>query len=374
MVAGKCWRRFVAIRGKTFFLALTQRLQIIGRRLHRRRLSRWWLVLLLIIFFGVPIGWYGPRYLSIRAGWLLLQPTEDSFDPVAKQAVLQMTGDLRARVVWSSSRSGNHEIYLMTVPELVTYRLTNNDQVDYFPRFSPDGKQIVFARSQRPWVSERQIEPWDIFVLTIADGTERLLARDANFPQWVDNNQVSFLRNGRQVVVINIENGQEQLVAPAPWMPAEWSWFVLAEFSPRDRKQLVVIAPPHGMFHLDLEHKSWQSYGSKGACEITWAPDASYLLWMQSRGQGGTRVMSSQLRPEQEDIFLDLPGEFSHEYFPRLSRDGRWLIFGASAGGHEHDLADYEIFLWQVGQPWGEAVRLTINPANDRWPDIFIQQ
>lgn len=342
----------------------------------KRRLSLWgWAALLVVILaLGAVVVWYGPRYLSIKAGSLMLQPTEDSFDSAAKQAVQQAIGDLRARVVWSSSRTGNHEIYLMTLPEMLTYRLTNNDRVDYFPRFSADGEQVVFARSQRPWVSEREIAPWDIFLLTPADGTERLLARDANYPQWVDRHHVSFLRQGREVVVVNIENGQEQVIAPAAWMPPDWSWFVFAEFSPRDSSQLAVIAPPHGMFHLDLERKTHQRYGSPGACEITWAPDASYLLWMQSRGQGGTRVMYSRLRPEQEDVFLDLPGEFSHEYFPRLSRDGRWLILGASAGGHEHDLADYEIFLWQVGRSWDQAVRLTVNPANDRWPDIFIHQ
>jgi hypothetical protein len=70
---------------------------------------------------------------------------------------------------------------------------------------------------------------------------------------------------------------------------------------------------------------------------------------------------------------MDLPGNFSHEYFPRLSRDSRWLVWGASAGDHEHDMADYEIFLWQVGRPFTEAIRLTYNTANDRWPDIFIE-
>lgn len=308
----------------------------------------------------------------------MLRPTEDSLDPRVKQAILQATGGLRARIVWSSSRTGNHEIFLMTLPDLLTYRLTNNDRVDYFPRFSPDGKQIVLARSQRPWVSEREIEPWDIFLLSLVDGSERLLARDANYPQWVDERRVSFVRKWREVVVVNVDSGREEVVLPAAWLPSDWLRFSSPEFSPRDPNQLVVIVQgkAHGMFFVDLARKTWQRYGSGsvGVCEITWVPDASALLWMQDRGHGGTRIVRSPFRPEQEEVFLDLPGEFSHEYFPRLSRDGRWLIFGASTGGHEHDLADYEIFLWQVGHPWPEAVRLTANPANDRWPDIFIQE
>ena len=69
---------------------------------------------------------------------------------------------------------------------------------------------------------------------------------------------------------------------------------------------------------------------------------------------------------------MDLPQDFSHEYFPKLSNDGKWLVWGASQGDHEHDLADYEIFLWKLGRPWEEAVRITYNPANDRWPDIYV--
>ena len=40
--------------------------------------------------------------------------------------------------------------------------------------------------------------------------------------------------------------------------------------------------------------------------------------------------------------------------------------------GHDHDIADYEIYLWHVGDKPEEDVRLTYHSANDRWPDIFI--
>ena len=69
---------------------------------------------------------------------------------------------------------------------------------------------------------------------------------------------------------------------------------------------------------------------------------------------------------------MDLPGSYSHEYFPRVSSDGRWLVWGAAARGHEHDRADYEVFVWQIGQPVNEVVRLTHHPGNDQWPDIHV--
>ena len=72
-------------------------------------------------------------------------------------------------------------------------------------------------------------------------------------------------------------------------------------------------------------------------------------------------------------VFMDLPGTRSHEYFPKLSNDGRWLVWAASAEGHEHDRADYEIFVWRVGTPWDQAVRLTQHAGNDQWPDLWVR-
>jgi hypothetical protein len=32
---------------------------------------------------------------------------------------------------------------------------------------------------------------------------------------------------------------------------------------------------------------------------------------------------------------MDLPGRRSHEYFPELSSDGKWLVWGATQRGHD---------------------------------------
>jgi hypothetical protein len=48
------------------------------------------------------------------------------------------------------------------------------------------------------------------------------------------------------------------------------------------------------------------------------------------------------------------------------------LIYGASTGGHEHDTADYEIFLWPISSPMSSTVRLSYHTGNDNWPDVFL--
>jgi hypothetical protein len=48
------------------------------------------------------------------------------------------------------------------------------------------------------------------------------------------------------------------------------------------------------------------------------------------------------------------------------------MVWAATQRGHDHDTADYEIYIWEVGTSPEGAARLTFNSANDRWPDIFI--
>ena len=151
-----------------------------------------------------------PRMIYSRVGYLALEKEAGRLGEKDLALVRGVLGGQKARVVWSSSRSGNHEIYLMELPAGKLYQLTDHPHVDYFPRFSPDGKQIVFARSREKWVSERKPEPWDVYLLDLAGGKERRLAEWGNNPQWVDQNRISFLRGGKEVFVLDLATGKER--------------------------------------------------------------------------------------------------------------------------------------------------------------------
>ncbi len=128
-----------------------------------------------------------------------------------------------------------------------------------------------------------------------------------------------------------------------------------------------------GAVVVDLETRTLAVLTREQACQTTWAPDGQSLVWMETGGNGGTRVMTGKPDGSGRRVLMDLPGPYSHEYFPKLSNDGRWLVWGAAAEGHEHDRADYEIFVWEVGTPWERAVRVTHHEANDQWPDLWVR-
>ncbi|MCB2225971.1 MAG: flippase-like domain-containing protein [Desulfarculaceae bacterium] len=340
---------------------------------HPKR-RRWlaWLVALgaaaVLLVGGVH---FGPRLFYQHFGGMVLAPVGGGLSPEQQALISAQTQGLKAKVVWSSSRSGNHELYLLTLPELKLYRLTSNDRVDYYARFSPDGKRLVFARSQKPWVSERDEIPWDAYVLDLASGKESLAANNANYPQWAGEGKISFMRGG-QTVLKDLATGKESVIYDASGPPVQ-GVAQTPELSP-DGKLLAFTArgKQRGTMVYDLASKELRTIA--GGCEITWFPGGQEVLWVENGGHGGNQILASRLSPVKPRVFMDLPGAHSHEYFPRLSPDGRWLVWGASAKGHEHDIADYEIFLWKVGTPWEKALRLSRNAANDRWPDIFIEK
>ena len=80
---------------------------------------------------------------------------QSSLTAPERQTVDALARRLDGLVVWSSNRTGNHELYLLDLRTRAVRRLTNTPQVEFFSRFSPDGRRILFSRSQREYVSPR---------------------------------------------------------------------------------------------------------------------------------------------------------------------------------------------------------------------------
>ncbi|MCB2185845.1 MAG: hypothetical protein KQJ78_05465 [Deltaproteobacteria bacterium] len=336
-----------------------------------KRIRRW---LILAVFAVLVVGvvvHFAPRYLYSEFGHLALSPAQDQMKPAELARLRAKLAGLQGKIAWSSSRSGNHELYLYSLPDLTLYQLTKNQFVDYFPRFSPDGRSLVFARSQKPWVSEREVAPWDTWLLDLASGREKLLVKNANMANWVDGHTILFVRGGTEVRTLDLATGQEKLLLDGGAPPVEAKIFT-PMLDPRDHNLLAFTGRGrlNGVFTLNLTTHQFLGFGD--GCEMGFSPDGHWVMWVWNQGQGGTSIVKS--RPDQpgREVFMDLPGPYSHEYFFRLSRNMRWLVWCGSAGGHEHDIADYEVFLWNTADPPREALRLTYNPANDRWPDIHL--
>lgn len=289
-----------------------------------------------------------------------------------RQALLELGRQVRGRLLWASNRGGNHDLYEADLSTGRIVRLTNHPHVDFFARYSPDGSRIAFLRSRRPWVSFREVDGWDLYVMDATGGAARRLAERAVHPAWMpDGSTLTFLRDNT-VVTLSLVDGTEHVIHRGEMVPTHGE-VGDPEPGPDGAMAVTLRGVPsrrRGVGVLALATRRYHRVGTNpSACQIAWMPPGG-LVWIETGGHGGTRVMHVPRPDGTAEVLIDLPGRYSHEYFPRVSADGRWLVWGAAAEGHEHDRADYEIFAWRIRTPWSSALRLTYSEANDQWPDL----
>ena len=116
-----------------------------------------------------------------------------------------------------------------------------------------------------------------------------------------------------------------------------------------------------------------------GGCEPYFSHDGRWGYWMPGAGGPIDRIdlatgeVSTLVHKNDPRL-----GERGYLYFPMVSRDGRLLAFGASAGEHDHFRSDYDIFVFPTDPETleivGPPIRLTDDPATDRYPDVFLDR
>ncbi|MCI5159735.1 MAG: hypothetical protein D3906_15170 [Candidatus Electrothrix sp. AUS1_2] len=337
-----------------------------------------------LVLLGVLLSFLGFQIWKMRKdGWLPPPNSDKSIAIYVPSAAERRTNpvfaDLHGFAIWSSNRFGNHDLVMLTLPELELTRLTTDPHPEYFPRISPDGTKVLFCRSQVLGNYQKNTSAWDTrdtrdtWLLELATGTTRLLARNADTPTWsADGEKVYFVRQANQFVEYTLANQKELVVfETGKNHPLNTSIEIETPVWSEARQALAVTlrGGARGTFVINQD-KSLQQVG-KG-CELNWALDSSFLYFVDHTKGGDNAFFTVNPDTLEKKLWFDAPGAFSHEYFPKISNTGDMLIFGASTGGHEHDKADYEIFLWPIGTPMGNTARLSFHTGNDNWPDIFL--
>ena len=276
-------------------------------------------------------------------------------------------------IVWSSNRSGNHDIYLKRLPDGAVQRLTDHLHTEFYPRISPNGKQIVFARSHQPLVSQRNIYPWDVYLLDLKSGKERLLAKNGNLPTWsIDGKRVFFQRHGNTVVELNLRSNREKILYQSGKNIKVPPKTALGTPSISAKGDRLATTFRNTMRATGVVGSKGRVRKTGNGCQLSWGPGDRYLYKIDDGGKMKNALYKIDVKTLAVTKWFDAQGNYSHEYFPRISNTADVLVYGASSGGHEHDTADYEIFLWVIGAPANQAKRITFHAGNDCWPDVYL--
>ncbi len=339
------------------------------------------LIVTIVTIIGVTKTDQGQEFLGqlpsaerFYTRWIPPEPpvVDDQINPREVESLEQLGREVTGRLVWSSNRGGNHDLYLADLSTGSVRQLTDHPHVDYLSRFSPDGVQISFLRSRRPWVSFREENAWDLFIMD-ADGSDvRRLVEHAYHPTWdPDGSGLVFLRKNR-ILRVDLLTGDERVLHDGRLAPLEGR-IGDPELAPDGRLAVTVRRRNQRVGVLGADRGTWTAVSGIQACHITWVPGEDRVVWVRGKqGRGGNRIMHGRPGAGDAEVLIDLPGSHSHEYFPRVTNDSQWLVWGATAHGHEHDRADYEIFVWRIRTPWASALRVTHSTANDQWPDLYV--
>ena len=126
-------------------------------------------------------------------------PAVDGATGAAPAATVGATPAANERIVYSSLRPSNWDIYYFAKPGEAPRRLTSHPGLDYDAAISPDGRWIVFT-------SERRGHP-DLYAIALEGGAQPRLLIDSRAME----DQVAFAPDGRSIAFVSTASGNADI-------------------------------------------------------------------------------------------------------------------------------------------------------------------
>jgi TolB protein len=259
--------------------------------------------------------------------------------------------------------AGNRDLYAVSAAGGAERRLTEHPGEDSLPRYTRDGRRLVFS-------SDRSGN-WQVWELPAEGGPARRVRRNAA-REWQadvapDGKSLSLLSNisefeklwvmdlgtGRDRVVV--EHGRNMKGGRAILGNTQWSL---------DGRQILFssnVAFGHQIYLLDLATGKERRLSSvtAGGCEPRFSPDGRKVVYVVRRmWKKRSRLVEHDLASGAERVLVDWP---ALNYDPVYSPDGSELAFASNIDG------DFALYRQRLSD--GKAWRLTFGSGEARNPE-----
>jgi Tol biopolymer transport system component len=234
------------------------------------------------------------------------------------------------RLVISSDRAGNLDLWSLPVEGGEMQRLTTDPTPDWCPTWSPDGTEIAF----HAYRSGNR----DLWVMSASGAQPRRLthstALDAH-PSWSpDGQKITFwsTRSGNpEIYIISVSEGEVEQITDHPTVDAMVKW------SP-DGKSLLFLSSREErvrLWRLDVGDGSLQRLTNGPAAYSIWSRDGEKIYFTGALERARRDIWEVPAGGGAERTVTDLSGKHGNLGLEALATDGEYLYFT-----WEEDLAD----------------------------------
>ncbi|HEV8253988.1 MAG TPA: hypothetical protein VGQ78_04485 [Vicinamibacteria bacterium] len=260
-------------------------------------------------------------------------------------------------LVYERVVDGNQDLYIAPLAGGADRRLTDHPSTDALPRWSPDGRSVIFS-------SDRGGN-WQIYEVA-AEGGEAKRIRTSSSRDW----QADPSPDGTRLALLSNADGAEGLWIVQRSGAAERivrhgrsTVFGNPDWSPDGR--LILFSSNwrigHQVYVVDVTTRQARRLTDPGSggCEPRFHPDGHRLIFVSRGGRGSTsRLVEIDLRTRARKTLVDWP---ALNYDPVYSPDGSELAFASDIGG------DFQVYRQRLSD--GKAWRVSFGRGTARYPD-----
>jgi len=315
-------------------------------------------------------------------------PQEDTPAGAEMRASLADAG----RIAFATNRDKNWEIYSVNADGTDIKNLTNHPGRDAYPRWSADGKKIVFwsDRDGPPMPGPGGVPPLrrgkGMLYIMDADGSNQKRVARGTHGAFSPDGKVLAFRRGSRIWLRGVEAGREVAVSPRSWRNA-----TMPVFSPDARHLLFIINTRHwdvvavpvdpAAGYVTHPNKHWIVSTRKGCNPEFLPPTADRIIHVVDLArdtESGFVTVPFVSHKKQKAIEIKLGWDApSWNYFPDPSPDGKHLAY-SHGPGYKHPAGgergwemtkNMELVVRRFSD--GETIWLTKTGKVNRDPDWF---
>ncbi|WP_051554846.1 TolB family protein [Maribacter antarcticus] len=247
-----------------------------------------------------------------------------------KTEITEIETASNSKILFTSTRDGNAEIYTMNIDGSDQKRITNNANYDGDATWSPDGEKIVFSsdRDGNPEIYIMDVDGSNIKRITDSEGED-------NSPEWSPDgsmiafNTSRFGNRSSEILRRNIEGGET------------WG-----------------LNPTRLTFAVETHSASANNF-------ISWSPDGLQIAFESDRDRDDPEIYL--INAVDGSNMQRLTFTRALDEVPSWSPDSKQILYSTDIVGEPHN-GNYEIYI--MNRDGSDKKRLTNSPNSDTNPSM----